>query len=69
LFVVVDDAHLGGVGFWLGHGDRGRIGHCGHSGGWHHQSRHDVIIKRVRTYFGAFGLDRCKQKLELEVRR
>lgn len=64
LFVVVDETHLGGVWLGLRHGDRGRVSHGCHRWRRHHQSWHDVIIKR--TYLGAFRNLRGEKELYVE---
>lgn len=46
LSIVVDDPHFGWVGFGLGHSNGCRICHRGHGCGWHHQGRHNSLLKK-----------------------
>ena len=67
LFVVVDETHFSGIGLGLGDGDGCRVGHSGHRWGWHHQCRHDVIIKRLRPNFAVLTFACGKKKLATDV--
>jgi hypothetical protein len=56
LFIVVDETHFSWIGFGLADGDGRRVRHGCHRGRWHHQCRHDVIIKLLGINFDALSV-------------